>query len=769
MNDDIQPDDFDLHELRQRMEEHYRAQLQQAEGDVHQILLDTGCGVEALYCAHVGALTMHPEGTVNELILGPVTARCDWLVHVLQRFHAPGEFSEDASGSVAASSLEAVLSASQRALDSASFVVMEEASGLVDELDLKIALAGLANQMQIVRGSAYPDQLSERVVSVMSKFDSWFMSTMGCTPAMLVDAMWAVVRTLEHRASAQLPIGELIEASEAYTAARARKRRKKASDEDLALLRRFPKKTAYLAHCALRLQGNWMPANIPMSREKVLPDPVAEDTWQALMSLLAVRLDRNAEPVPSPFLFQPAPAIRLGDDQLVLHDFTNSLDLLFDRLEASLRQSNRKDRYDKWLGRWVADKAVDYLRRVFGPDHVWASLDYPDPDKPAESGATAELDALAHWGGWIFLIEVKARRHFRVADGLTPGRVRSDIKRNIESADEQARRAERCLASGPSVTFVERGTGREFSTATKQVEGVLRVTVTLHQLDGLAFSLGESRSLGLFEHSEYPWSISLAELDVITSHAEGPDILIDYARRRHALYHAETKLMVDELGLFGAYLDSRLRGQAFDQPAATLSLGTFHLRFDEWAEHRRGDRPDAPRISLRVPPWISAVLSDLRGRHGDPQAQNLCLRILDLPSPALDLLGQERPKAITRQPVGVGISRFEATHEDLAILVVVGPPQDREAWAKELLKRLMVVKYRGRKTKAIGFGVLRGDTRPVSTVTWLEHEWARNEDLDALTAAEPPLLMHRKKPGRNDPCPCDSGKKFKKCCIDRYK
>ena len=24
------------------------------------------------------------------------------------------------------------------------------------------------------------------------------------------------------------------------------------------------------------------------------------------------------------------------------------------------------------------------------------------------------------------------------------------------------------------------------------------------------------------------------------------------------------------------------------------------------------------------------------------------------------------------------------------------------------------------------------------------------------------------KPGRNDPCPCGSGKKFKKCCLERY-
>lgn len=28
-------------------------------------------------------------------------------------------------------------------------------------------------------------------------------------------------------------------------------------------------------------------------------------------------------------------------------------------------------------------------------------------------------------------------------------------------------------------------------------------------------------------------------------------------------------------------------------------------------------------------------------------------------------------------------------------------------------------------------------------------------------------LVRRVKIGRNDKCPCDSGKKFKKCCIDK--
>lgn len=36
-------------------------------------------------------------------------------------------------------------------------------------------------------------------------------------------------------------------------------------------------------------------------------------------------------------------------------------------------------------------------------------------------------------------------------------------------------------------------------------------------------------------------------------------------------------------------------------------------------------------------------------------------------------------------------------------------------------------------------------------------------DLERLIS--PPTLVKPKVPGRNDPCPCGSGMKFKKCCL----
>ena len=39
------------------------------------------------------------------------------------------------------------------------------------------------------------------------------------------------------------------------------------------------------------------------------------------------------------------------------------------------------------------------------------------------------------------------------------------------------------------------------------------------------------------------------------------------------------------------------------------------------------------------------------------------------------------------------------------------------------------------------------------------------EDLSDLKLLNPPHLIKSEKIGRNDPCPCGSGKKYKKCCM----
>jgi uncharacterized protein YecA (UPF0149 family) len=61
-------------------------------------------------------------------------------------------------------------------------------------------------------------------------------------------------------------------------------------------------------------------------------------------------------------------------------------------------------------------------------------------------------------------------------------------------------------------------------------------------------------------------------------------------------------------------------------------------------------------------------------------------------------------------------------------------------------------------------------SKPFDCACWLEEPWEENTELEAVIQTErPKLLSGEKKPGRNDLCPCSSGMKFKKCCIEKFK
>ncbi|MCF8106480.1 MAG: SEC-C domain-containing protein [Desulfohalobiaceae bacterium] len=46
--------------------------------------------------------------------------------------------------------------------------------------------------------------------------------------------------------------------------------------------------------------------------------------------------------------------------------------------------------------------------------------------------------------------------------------------------------------------------------------------------------------------------------------------------------------------------------------------------------------------------------------------------------------------------------------------------------------------------------------------------WSRTNDQRIAEAPVPSSKSRKERVKRNDPCPFGSGKKYKKCCLDRY-
>ena len=65
-------------------------------------------------------------------------------------------------------------------------------------------------------------------------------------------------------------------------------------------------------------------------------------------------------------------------------------------------------------------------------------------------------------------------------------------------------------------------------------------------------------------------------------------------------------------------------------------------------------------------------------------------------------------------------------------------------------------------------------TGSVKYIKVVNNKWEFNNELqtkiqELVSKSKPKILVNKKiiarKIGRNDPCPCNSGKKYKKCCL----
>ena len=108
---------------------------------------------------------------------------------------------------------------------------------------------------------------------------------------------------------------------------------------------------------------------------------------------------------------------------------------------------------------------------------------------------------------------------------------------------------------------------------------------------------------------------------------------------------------------------------------------------------------------------------------------------------------------------------------DTVVVVVASRDLPRDDLRKRTLVRATIEKYRLKAQRCIGFGVMANDPSQVfDSAIWFDEPWKYDSVMEELIADEPPFVpaLGVKKPGRNLPCQCGSGLKFKRCCLRRY-
>lgn len=636
-------------------------------------------------------------------------------------------------------------------------------------------VASVRNQAEVVRGSAYPEQTASEVISIQGHFDNWFANKVGIKPTRAQAMLWSIIRTQERALNSVMPdIRKQAQAAgKEWQEIRKKSPKSRSPTEDTILEVLQDEESAKAFEFVSRLNAV-APKILPTRLQELidlepLPTPVE---WEGLIGLIGMTKEHREKM--SEFIeVRRRPLFVLPDNRVILVDISNALDALWESFEQVARtdQGFFSGQYQRERSQWLHQKTVDCLARVFPLQYIYQKLTYPDPDK--NDSSTTELDIAVHWGPFLILLESKATQ-FRLESQLGDiGRLRSDIKANIEDAFDQARRATRYIEQTNKPEFIEPTTGRRLIISKDKIHRMYLVTVSQHLLAGLATRLPMFKDFGLFRSGEYPFSISIADLETVTNFCDGPDVLLHYVERRLATQRESLEILAGELDFFGAYLQTRLQPARLwdreDLKPTSVWLHGFSAQFDDWFAYKRGDLSIPPNIELEIPVEIKQVLGELRERD-DYASRWISFALLDMSDNMLDQIAKNL-SAIRAATLTPGMFRRWTYFEGETVVSLIGsldlPPHLLE---QRTGMRAIIEKYRHKAVKSIGLGIMvKDNSKPFHCAIWVEGPWKYDAEIEEIIQNEPPFIPapDTKLPGRNDPCPCGSGKKFKRCCLPK--
>ena len=718
---------------------------------------------EKLFVSTLLAMGTGPADEMSEATHGAVPAQIETLAfHLFPFFGA-------SNGDVTPIEVEFCRSASQKILTSNSFAD-DVAPENEDAADAR--MRQIASQAKVVRGSAYQEQTAGEILGVQSRFDTWFEGRCGIAPTRAQAVLWK----LYERGNEVLQsfIGDVFSAADHYEAEwrrvqKVRPDRRTSQEHQFASM--FPNKGIARAYGgALEMSNRGFDASPVCLQDLGLSD----DEAAALQQLIGLT-SANRGALASAVEVRQRPLYVLNDGRVVMLDIANAMDALWDAFEkiAKLDQAFHDGQYQVHKGKWLEMKTAEYLARLFPPGSIYEGLSYPDLKKDA--GATTELDIAVSWGPFLILAEAKAKQ-FRLEGQLGDvGRLRTDIKKNVQDAFEQAQRASDYIEATPNPEFTEIKTGRKLSIDKAALRRTYLMTVSLHQLAGLATTLAVFQDLNLFTQGDYPFSVSIADLDFVTEFTKHPDVFLHYIEKRLEVQNLDVSLLVDELDFLRAYLDTRFaRPYFWEKQGVTefnaIWINGFSAVFDDLMMFRRGLIKKGPEIGLDIPPEIEDILRQLRSADDD-LSRELAFTILNLPDDVLTAITQLLREARAAKLTWGNIRQMALLVGDVLVVgtAAIGVPADVFIARSKKISRIQ--KYRHKATRTFTLAVAPGNKAAV--FEWINHvdePWTYDAHMEGLIGAEPPIaaVVPSKLPKPNEPCFCGKGRKFKKCHGGRH-
>mgnify|MGYP001389236581 CR=1 FL=1 len=421
-------------------------------------------------------------------------------------------------------------------------------------------------------------------------------------------------------------------------------------------------------------------------------------------------------------------------------------------------------------GDFTEDFVAERLGLVFGKDSVHLNVDVYE----TKATKISDIDVLVVWGNRVVIVQAKSKRLTLESRKGNDQVIRDDFKKAVQMAyDQGVACAKSLLDKHYKLAMPD---GREI-VLPQNIKEIYIFCVVSDHYPALSFQARQFLQTENIDRVQAPLVMDVFTVDAMTEMLQSPLQFLSYVNRR--ANYAEQLMASQELTILGYHLTKNL----WVQPDINLMhlCDDFSAGLDiAMAVRRAGVQGAATPDGVLTrfgKTTVGRVVKEIEARP-DPATIDLGFLLLAMSEQAVTEMSRAVDKLAARARAdgkvhdatfafkeGSGIT-FHCTDEPAN---VAGPRL--ESYCK-------LRKYREKATE--WFGLCMTSTGPdVRLGVSLVFPWIQDENMDEKTKgmqapvpidqALDALMRGRnraKKVGRNDPCSCGSGRKYKKCCLN---
>jgi hypothetical protein len=418
---------------------------------------------------------------------------------------------------------------------------------------------------------------------------------------------------------------------------------------------------------------------------------------------------------------------------------------LYEKLETILKynHSSSYKRFTKLRGEWLELKTLSCIQKVFESNDIHNNVFY------YSNGKFVEGDFLIQSERTFIVIECKSNSIKRKSKDGNINSFIDDIKKNLGESYKQADRLRRELLSIlPDDDFlIYDETGKNVVATIKkgQVDNILMLSVTNDNLKMISTMLSSFKDANIYRKGIDIASFNIDDLEILVSHLNKPMFFIDYLMKRIEI---DKRIWVtDELDYLGYYMFNCLNLDFSEfENYGSIYLSDDYVPTIEKVYYGQMN-PEKPDINKK----LMKMMDDIESKYLGNKSNNLLLYFL-----------------------GTHIIKQNNLIESIDSGI-------QDAKNRKILKSFTVKDDVNGKRTAITFFIHGRKNIPAVKINEIKNKIYRNMrssltdyvylihiDLDYnVTGFVYEEMAEVKKVGRNDTCPCGSGKKFKKCCLNK--